>query len=261
MMKCTLMYEEHARRCAWGGRRGVGVCWRAREKCAGYERGASARACRVRHRLARSPRSSGVSGPCVWCQSSLANRAARRRSRHTGDEGTTAARCAETRSRTAPPKPTLIKQIMLVAVSVSLAGALMAPTSRVGVRAGCPSMGLSGEEQLIAKFGLPTPESIVATRRSALGLGLAAAAAAPLVGFSQAAMAEDAMFTLPPLPYDYVRSWHHRCSVLPRAHADVLVAMSADVPHLCALPTGCARAVRRCCHDEIPPRLPPPGVH
>jgi Fe-Mn family superoxide dismutase len=92
---------------------------------------------------------------------------------------------------------------MLVAVTVSLAGALMAPTSRVGVRAGCPSMGLSGEEQLIAKFGLPTPESIVATRRSALGLGLAAAAAAPLVGFSQAAMAEDAMFTLPPLPYDY----------------------------------------------------------
>jgi Fe-Mn family superoxide dismutase len=60
-------------------------------------------------------------------------------------------------------------------------------------------MALSGEEQLLAKFGLPSADSV--TRRTALGLGLAATT--PLLGFSGAAVADDAMFTLPALPYAY----------------------------------------------------------
>ena len=93
---------------------------------------------------------------------------------------------------------------MLVAVSLSL-GALVQPTMRVGARANCPRMSISGEERLLQKFGVPTAESMVTNRRSALGLGLAAAAV-PLVGFSDAAVADDGMFSLPPLPYAYVRT-------------------------------------------------------
>jgi len=68
-------------------------------------------------------------------------------------------------------------------------------------RASCPRMTISGEERLIQKFGLPT-EAPATSRRSALGLGLAAAVT-PLVSFGGAAVADDAMFTLPPLPYAY----------------------------------------------------------
>ena len=81
-----------------------------------------------------------------------------------------------------------------------MTGALVAPSTRVVSRASCPKMAATGEERLLlAKFGIPA-ESLLTTRRSALGLGLAAAAA---VGFSDAAVADDAMFKLPPLPYAY----------------------------------------------------------
>ena len=62
-----------------------------------------------------------------------------------------------------------------------------------------------GEDILLAKFGLPEADAIVTGRRSALGLGLAAAATVPMLGLQQAAFAEDGMFSLPPLPYAYVR--------------------------------------------------------
>jgi len=60
---------------------------------------------------------------------------------------------------------------------------------------------LAGEQQLLSRFGLPTEQTI--TRRNALNLGVAAAVAAPLLGAQSPALAEDAMFSLPPLPYAY----------------------------------------------------------
>jgi Fe-Mn family superoxide dismutase len=59
----------------------------------------------------------------------------------------------------------------------------------------------TGEEVLLSRFGLPSAESIVTGRRAAIGVGLAAAV--PLFGFEGSAVAEDPMFTLPPLPYAY----------------------------------------------------------
>jgi Fe-Mn family superoxide dismutase len=59
-----------------------------------------------------------------------------------------------------------------------------------------------GERILLAKFGLPA-DAFRTDRRQALGLGLAAVAA---VGTAAPAMADDPMFTLPPLPYAYVRA-------------------------------------------------------
>jgi Fe-Mn family superoxide dismutase len=66
----------------------------------------------------------------------------------------------------------------------------------------CPRMTMSGEEVLMTRFGLPMAENVVTDRRSALGLGMAAAAL-PLLSFEGAAFADDGMFTVPPLPYAY----------------------------------------------------------
>ncbi len=59
-----------------------------------------------------------------------------------------------------------------------------------------------GADVLLEKFGLPAPE-LEFSRRTAINLGLAAAAVAPLAGFSGAAFADDGMFSVPPLPYAY----------------------------------------------------------
>jgi Fe-Mn family superoxide dismutase len=90
-----------------------------------------------------------------------------------------------------------MKLLALIAASTS---ALQLPARLQ--RAACPRMSLAGEEALLARFGLPKDE-IKATRRSAMGLGLAAAAGVPMLGFQGAARAEDGMFSLPPLPYAY----------------------------------------------------------
>jgi Fe-Mn family superoxide dismutase len=58
----------------------------------------------------------------------------------------------------------------------------------------------SGEQVLLSKFGLPTVDDL--SRRSVLGLG-AAAVASPLFCNVAPAAADDAMFSLPPLPYAY----------------------------------------------------------
>ena len=63
----------------------------------------------------------------------------------------------------------------------------------------------------MAKFGVPQPESLVTGRRQALGLGVTAAAL-PLLGFEGAAVAEDGMFSVPPLPYAYVRALRAECA-------------------------------------------------
>ena len=87
------------------------------------------------------------------------------------------------------------------ALAASAAG-LQLPATRLA-RSSCPSMSMAGEEELLSRFGLPS-EEISTSRRSALGLGLAAAAV-PMLSFQGAAVADDAMFTLPALPYAYVR--------------------------------------------------------
>jgi Fe-Mn family superoxide dismutase len=76
------------------------------------------------------------------------------------------------------------------------------PTARTRGATPCVRM-VGGEDVLLAKFGLPAADNSLVTRRSAFKLGLAAAAAAPLIGMADSAMAEDGMFTLPPLPYAY----------------------------------------------------------
>ena len=65
------------------------------------------------------------------------------------------------------------------------------------------------------------------SRRSALQLGAAAMAAAPLAAFVTPAVAEDGMFSVPPLPYAYVSS-HQRCQLAPRQAGD------AELPHTTA---------------------------
>jgi Fe-Mn family superoxide dismutase len=63
----------------------------------------------------------------------------------------------------------------------------------------------AGEQLLLSKFGLPSSYAaeLTTTRRSALNLGIAATVASPLLLSSQSANAQDAMFSLPPLPYAY----------------------------------------------------------
>jgi len=56
-----------------------------------------------------------------------------------------------------------------------------------------------GEEELLRRFGLPQ-DVCQQTRREVLGLAAGAAAVSIMPGVAQA---EDGMFTLPPLPYDY----------------------------------------------------------
>jgi len=90
--------------------------------------------------------------------------------------------------------------MMAVVVALLPGAAGLQMTARA--RATCPRMALSGEDLLMARFGLPTVESVVTDRRSALGLGLAAAAV-PLLGFQGAASADEGMFSVPPLPYAY----------------------------------------------------------
>jgi Fe-Mn family superoxide dismutase len=69
-------------------------------------------------------------------------------------------------------------------------------------RMGAASMSLvSGEEQLLSRFGLPT-EQLTTSRRSALGLSFAAAVT-PLFALGDAAHAADGMFSVPPLTYAY----------------------------------------------------------
>jgi len=89
-------------------------------------------------------------------------------------------------------------------------GALVASSEALQIinaaprRACAPRMAASsGEQELLAKFGLPAVEFDPKTdRRSALGLMAGAAVAAPLLGASPA-YAQDGMFSLPPLPYAY----------------------------------------------------------
>jgi len=84
----------------------------------------------------------------------------------------------------------------------TFSAAFHAPSARV-MRGPSPVMTTGGEDVLFAKFGLPKgPESLVTGRRSAVGLGLAAATL-PLFVEPFAAFAEDGMFSVPPLPYAY----------------------------------------------------------
>ena len=90
---------------------------------------------------------------------------------------------------------------IILASFVASASALTVPT--VAHRSCAPKMSLSaGEQELIAKFGLPA-EQLKTDRRSALGLMGAAAASAPLFAMVGPAAAQDGMFSLPPLPYAY----------------------------------------------------------
>lgn len=79
---------------------------------------------------------------------------------------------------------------------------LVGPAVHTPARASVRMAALDGEQLLLAKFGLPA-DAFQTDRRQALGLGLAALAA---VGTAAPAMAQDPMFTLPPLPYPYVRA-------------------------------------------------------
>ena len=85
----------------------------------------------------------------------------------------------------------------LVASTLASASALTMPT--VARRACAPRMALDGEQELLARFGLPV-EELKTDRRSALGLLAAGAATAAMVGPAQAA---DGPFSVPPLPYAY----------------------------------------------------------
>jgi len=88
----------------------------------------------------------------------------------------------------------------MLALSVSsLSYVLNAPSP--ASRASCPVMSMAGEELLMSKFGVPTPNEYVTNRRTALGFG-AAAALVPMLGATPA-FADDAMFSVPPLPYAY----------------------------------------------------------
>jgi len=91
--------------------------------------------------------------------------------------------------------------MLSLAAGASLSFNLQAPSRSVHQRACGPTM-TSGEELLLSRFGLPK-EDLMASRRSALQLGAAAMAAAPLAAFVTPAVAEDGMFSVPPLPYAY----------------------------------------------------------
>ena len=84
--------------------------------------------------------------------------------------------------------------------ALALSASASALVLNTAPRACVPRMTMpAGEEELLARFGLPTAEPKT-DRRTALGL-LAGAAVA--TGFTPAAYAEDGMFSLPPLPYAY----------------------------------------------------------
>ena len=96
---------------------------------------------------------------------------------------------------------------MLFAASAALgfnAPSALRPTGRTCA----PAMGEAEDVQLlVSRFG-PTSQEQQHSRRSALQLGAAAMGATALAGFVSPAQAADGMFSLPPLPYAYVRSSH-----------------------------------------------------
>ncbi len=66
-----------------------------------------------------------------------------------------------------------------------------------------------GEKELLTRFGLPNEpklNTMATSRRSLLNSAAAAAVAMPLLGSSSPVLADGGMFSLPPLPYAYVRS-------------------------------------------------------
>ena len=96
--------------------------------------------------------------------------------------------------------------MLYITLLVGTASALtLGPVMRAPARATVAMSAQNGEDVLLSKFGLPA-QQLQTDRRSALGLGFAAVAA---LGSASPAMAQDAMFMLPPLPYAYVRAWQH----------------------------------------------------
>ena len=91
---------------------------------------------------------------------------------------------------------------MMLLTAPAFSSYVLAPSART--RASVPMMSLSGEEELLSKFGVPAPEEFKTTRREALGLGatLGVAATMPFLGAAPA-FADDGMFSVPPLPYAY----------------------------------------------------------
>ena len=91
---------------------------------------------------------------------------------------------------------------MMLLTAPAFSSYVLAPSART--RASVPMMSLSGEEELLSKFGVPAPEEFKTTRREALGLGatLGVAATMPFLGAAPA-VADDGMFSVPPLPYAY----------------------------------------------------------
>jgi Fe-Mn family superoxide dismutase len=74
----------------------------------------------------------------------------------------------------------------------------------------------SGEDELLRRFGLPG-QDFTPSRRDVLGL---AGAAAVANAFQGAAVAEDGMFSLPPLPYDYAALEPHIDAATMKFHHD-----------------------------------------
>lgn len=90
----------------------------------------------------------------------------------------------------------------MITVATAAAGYVL-PSSRAP-RATMPAMSITGEQELLAKFGVPSPEEYVTDRRTALGLGVGAGFAATMPFFgAQPAFADEGMFSVPPLPYAY----------------------------------------------------------
>ena len=139
----------------------------------------------------------------------------------------------------------------MIAIASSAFGFNLPMAMRPAARTCAPTMTEAEDYQLlVSRFG-PTSQEQQHSRRSALQLGAAAMAALPLAGFVTPAVAADGMFSLPPLPYAYVRSSPNAgtSSRTPEEYCYLLPC------------TGRARAAHRRGHHEVPPRLPSPGVH
>ena len=143
-------------------------------------------------------------------------------------------RCQEVRRSAVRESPTIMRVAFTLTAAAS-ASALVLP------RACTPRMSapLTGEDELLAKFGLPTFEEPKTDRRTALGL-LAGAAVA--TGMTPPAYAQDGMFSLPPLPYAY-DAVRHRNPRTPRASFRVNLRLASffHVRNLFCLLTRCAR--------------------
>eukprot|EP00965_Chrysotila_dentata_P147309 4863207-Pleurochrysis_carterae.AAC.2 len=81
-------------------------------------------------------------------------------------------------------------------------------TASLALQLPTPLQTQRGEQLLLSRYGIPsdTLAPLTTSRRAALGLGVAAAAAGPLLGRAGAAFADEGMFSVPPLPYAYVRA-------------------------------------------------------